>query len=321
MSIKRKRDYACFIRKATSYSIVAMVIGLICFSPVSLTWGDTLKTSRLHVIRVGVFNYYPLVFEKNGVPTGFHFELLKEIAREEGWILDLQFVDSFKNASDGLEFMTLDLGMGLAPTSERSQFLDFTKEKNALLKGQVFVRSDRQDIQDINDLTEITVGYIREDAIGENFIAVCQKLGVTPNIVLTNSFDDLYNAIVTGDIAAGIFSNLMGKKYSKTDNHIKATQIVFKPMEIQYAVHKGSDNTFITEALDAHLLRLKKIEGSIYYKIKNRFISEPLQRKKEMSKQDIQIALLICFLLVLFGTMVGLNMIEKKQTGKILQQK
>jgi ABC-type amino acid transport substrate-binding protein len=70
-------------------------------------------------LRVGVFQYFPIVFEKNGVPTGFHLELLKEVAQEEGWTLEFQFVGSFKNVLNGLQSKTLDLGMGVVPTEAR----------------------------------------------------------------------------------------------------------------------------------------------------------------------------------------------------------
>ena len=45
-------------------------------------------------IRVGIFHNYPIVYESDGLLTGFHLELLKEVAKQEGWLLDFKFSGS-----------------------------------------------------------------------------------------------------------------------------------------------------------------------------------------------------------------------------------
>ncbi|TSC54019.1 MAG: two domain fusion protein (N:Methyl-accepting chemotaxis protein-C:sensory box histidine kinase/response regulator), partial [Parcubacteria group bacterium LiPW_30] len=93
--------------------------------------------------------------------------------------------------------------------------------------------------------------------------------------------------------------------------------IIFKAMEVQYAVPKGR-NTFVIDALDSNLRKLKMTEGSLYHRLKDKFLSDPLPLEKEMSTRDLLIALCICLLLIIFGIIMGRFMAKKIETGNRL---
>ncbi len=61
--------------------LVALLLG----SVVALTSGSALADSAAaEPLRVGIYTNYPVVFEKAGLPTGFHLELLKAVAKKAG---------------------------------------------------------------------------------------------------------------------------------------------------------------------------------------------------------------------------------------------
>ena len=123
-------------------------------------------------IKVGVFHNYPIIFEENGKPTGFHIELLKQVAKEEDWKLEYQS-GTLKDVLNGLKDGSLDIGMSLMPTSVRKEFADFSTEQNVILWGQIFIRTGRTDIHNIIDLAgkkvkyEILLNEVREKKLPE----------------------------------------------------------------------------------------------------------------------------------------------------------
>ncbi len=257
-------------------------------------------------IRVGIFHNYPLVYEADGLLTGFHLELLKEAAKQEGWLLDFKFLDSPKNVLQGLESGNLDLGMGLVPTPELKEFLDFTKEQNALLRGQVIVKSADEGISSMRDLKGKDIALVNRDIIGKNSAEVFEKLGISTNFKLVRSNDELVKAIMTNAVDAGICNSLQSEKYAK-QYKVHPTSIIFEPTEVHYAVAKGS-NSYLTAALDQYLSRWKKTKGSIYYEMEKAFLHGSATFQPKYTNRELLMALGVGLLFILFGIMLGNSM-------------
>lgn len=266
-------------------------------------------------ISVGVFQNYPVSFEKGSVLTGFHLELLKEVAKQEGWTLNFIHSGSLKNVLQGLEIGSLDIGIGLAPTAESLQYLDFTKEKNALLTGQIFIKGNRTDIQNVNDLTGKKVALLNHDALGRNCIDVCRKLGVTPSFNLINSYDELARAVSAGVVDAAIFNSLQGDAYSDV-YQLKSTGIVFKPVEIQYAVAKGK-NSRLVEVIDRTLRKWKMEKGSKYYEHEKAFFGGLSPENGQWSKRQSLIAVCLCVLFIFMGVKMGIFLVNETESSSL----
>lgn len=259
-------------------------------------------TTSAH-IRVGIYNNYPLIYEKAGIPTGFQLELLKEVAQEEGWTLDYQFSGSLKNVLQGLEAGTLDLGLGIVPTEGRRQFLDFTDEQNALLTGQIFVMPGRSDIDDISALEGKTVAFINQGVIGDNFVETCDKLKIAPVYTRVNSYGELAEAVATGAVDAGLFNELQGHQFAELYK-IQPTGIVFKSYEAQYAVPKGK-NTSVIATLDRYMHTWKTIENSTYHQLDKEFLQEGSAKSPEWTSRQLLLAISSCLLLLIFAVILG----------------
>ncbi|MDT8334853.1 MAG: transporter substrate-binding domain-containing protein [Desulfurivibrionaceae bacterium] len=264
-------------------------------------------------IRVGVFDNYPIVYESEGLITGFHLELLKEVAKQEGWILDYIFAGSPKNVLQGLESGNLDIGMGLAPTPARERFLEFTNEKNGVLQGRIVVKSEAENIDSIRALIGKNLAVVNRDVVGENGIEIFEKFGIETNFKLVSSNDELVRALMTNAVDAGIFNSLQSEKYAKQYD-LHPTSILFDPIDVHYAVPKGR-NRYIVEALDRHLHKWKSTNGSIYYEMKNMFLTTPATDMPKYTNRELLIALSVCLLFILLGIMLG-NFMATEMTAE-----
>ena len=269
--------------------------------------------SRL--LRVAVYQCYPVIYEENSRATGFQLEMLKEIAGREGWKLEFLFPGSLKNVLQSLEMGTVDIAMGLVPTEERRNRFLFTSEQNALVQGRIFVARHRYDIRILNDLQGKKIGFISRGALGTTVPEVLRQFGIAAEFTGTHSYDELALAIRTGTVDAGLFYSDQGRYLART-YAMEATNIVFKPQEMQYAVVRGGGNESIVAAIDRYLRKWKPAPGSPYKKLEQEFLlvstaPSPAERKREM-----MIAGSVCVLFILFGLMLGSIMADGIETRK-----
>gem|GEM_PF-3999935 len=264
-------------------------------------------------VRVGIYLNFPFVYEKDGLPTGFQVEILKEVAKREGWQLEYQFLGSLKNVLSALEDGTLDLSMGLNKTEERLKFLSFSSEKTADQMNQIFVHSKREDIRKIKDLDGKTVGYIDQDSFGTNFIEVCNNLGIHPVTRQINSYEQLASAVLTDAVDAGIFSAFQGKKISQT-YALRATPITFKKTGVFFAAPKSGNNTIIRN-IDSYLTTWKTKKNSPFHRLETEFLQNSLPHQNQWTDREILITVCLCTLLLLFSILLG-NFMSKEISRK-----
>lgn len=255
-------------------------------------------------VRVGIYNNYPVIYEKGGQPTGFHLEILKDVASIEGWTLSYSFHSSLKNVIEGLETGTVDLGLGIESTEERRQFLDFTTEKNAFQTGQIFVKSGRNDIQTMKDLEGKSVVLLSQSVAGDYLVETCERLKINAMLRRVNSYQEMAEAVATGSVDAGLFNDYHRQILTPLYK-IQFTPIVFKSTEVQYAVPKN-ENSFLIEGLDKYLRSGKIANKSTYHQLEKKFYPAlPVGSAKGWGKRQIIIAVSLCLLLVVLAIMVG----------------
>lgn len=302
-----------------AHEVVRQVLLKVCLGvllALSLVLGPGLTAAQSgQVVRVGFFQNYPLTFEKGGRQTGFHLELLREVARQEGWTLDLRYSGSLKNVVQGLEGGSLDLGMGLAPTEALGQFLDFTAEKNAQLSGQMFVKVGRTDIQQVNDLSGKKVAILNHDALGQSCLDLCKKLGVEPVFQLINSYEELVQAVATGAVDAALFNEAQGMDYAK-GYQLQPTAIVFNPIGAQFAVAKGK-NGGLLEAIDRSLRQWKRENGAKYHELERTFLGGASAATVAWTGRQLLIATCLCLLFIAMGVNMGIFMVKETESKSL----
>lgn len=303
-----------------AYLVVRRFLGIVCLVSLlalisALEPGVAVAQSG-PVLRVGFFQNYPVTFEKGGRQTGFHLELLREVARQEGWTLDCIYSGSQKNVVQGLENGALDLGMGLVPSEALGQFLDFTVEKNAMLTGQIFVRTGRTDILQVTDLSAKKVAILKHDALGQSCLDNCKKLGVEPVFHLINSYEELAQVVATGAVDAAIFSAAQGHDYAKR-YHLQPTAIVFKAVGVQFAVAKGQHGDVIA-AIDRSIQQWKKENGSKYYELERAFLAQESAPGAEgWTGRQLLIGVCLCLLFIVMGVKLGNFLVKESESNSL----
>ena len=169
-----------WMKKSVSYLFI-----LLLFFPIDWLYA----AEGITELRVGLFQNEPIVFQDNqGKPKGLYVDLLKEIARLEGW--KLTFVhDSWNNCIERLHTNEIDLMTSIAYTKEREAYINFSKEIVWTLWGTVYGQP-KSDIQNVMDLKDKTVAVMKEGIVGIQFKKLCKKFNVNCEFIETASQDE-----------------------------------------------------------------------------------------------------------------------------------
>lgn len=87
----------------------------------------TTQGAKNLTLRVGISNFPPCVFIRNGEPSGFDIDIWKEIAKGIGAKTEYVVVEDFSKTFDYLREGRFDIAMsGLTMTEERERMVDFS---------------------------------------------------------------------------------------------------------------------------------------------------------------------------------------------------
>lgn len=210
-------------------------------------------------VRVGAFNYYPGFFlnEQNQV-DGFYVDLLSHIGQREN--IHFEFIyGSWGENMDRLRNGDLDLLTSMAYTPERARNFDYVPTSLLTVWGVLYSASPTE-IHSIHDTESKRIGLMRGDLNGAHFKTFAQSFGIDCQFVEYDSFSHVFDAIASGEVDAGVANVVYGSAKQKQYG-LKATNIVFNPFDIFFAVKKGQ-NQALAELLDDYLQRWQKEEGS-----------------------------------------------------------
>ncbi|MBU0481617.1 MAG: PAS domain S-box protein [Proteobacteria bacterium] len=303
--------------RSANLDIISKIKHFVLFA-IAVTIPVFASVAEARDVKVGVFHNYPICYEENGENTGFHVELLKAVAKEEGWNLVFQPGGTIKDVLNGLQTGVIDVGMSLMPTGERRVFADFTTETNVILWGQVFIKNGRTDIHNLIDLSGKKVAFIGQGTSGQNFMNLCEQFGVKAHFKKMGPYEEVARAVQIGEVDAGVFNNFQGYKYSK-QYRIKPTPILFSPTPVLFAVPKGR-NGDISEAIDRHLRGWKGDPDSIYYRLEEEFLSALNRKEMSWSKNEVLIAFGLCIALMAVGVFLGVFLggrVGERSLGKV----
>lgn len=211
-------------------------------------------------VRVGVFTFKPLVFERDGTADGFFIDILKEIAAKEGWVLSYR-PDTFTGNLQALERGDIDLMPVIASTEERRALFDFTEDYLFLDWALIYVRKDSR-IHSIFDLHGKTIAALEGSVYTSELANLLRQFEIQATIITRAEYSQVLAAVEHGQADAGVCTNVYGSRLE--DEHaVVRTDIVFSPIKIRYAVKKGA-NRDILDALNRAIARLKQDKDSRY---------------------------------------------------------
>ncbi|MBI9090961.1 MAG: transporter substrate-binding domain-containing protein [Desulfobacterium sp.] len=278
------------------------------------------------VVTVGVFQLAPLVYiDDKGSPKGVFVDLIEAIAQEEGWTV--AYAKGTWN--EGLEKVRngrIDLMTAVMHLPRRDAFLDFPKASVFNIWGQLYIHKDAK-ISGIFDMEGKTVGVLNGGANGENFIGLLGKLGIPCEVIPFDSQEATAEAISQKRVDAGVFTNIHGYNYQQS-HPLKATQIVFDPSFLKYAVAEASNQQLVS-TIDAYLSKWKSDQNSVYHRIIEKHLGRSESKKipgwvwwlASAGAGTLGFTLVAAFILVVFNKKLKTDVMQATQDLKTHAQK
>lgn len=238
---------------------VALLAGLLSWHAPAV-WARTLK--------VGFYDNPPKMARSSaGEPSGSFVELLRAIAREEGWTLVFEEC-RWADCLEWLQRGQLDLMPDVAQTSERQERFDFHVQPAMLSWSQLY-RAPSVTIASLLDLEGRRVAVLRDSVQASVLQGMLQGFGLRATLVPVDSFPDAFAAVAAGraDVAA---ANVHFGDYHMHAYGLRSTPVVFNPSRLYFAAPRGRQADVLA-AIDRHLLRWGADPSSPYHDIMRRW--------------------------------------------------
>jgi len=231
----------------------------ICFFVFFMCFFLPIKSSAEHLIRVGVYDYYPLIFTEDGKARGLYVDVLEHIAKKEGYTL--QYVKgTFDEGLKRLERGEIDVMTAIVFSPEREKIFDFNTEAVFTDWGVLYKRKGLN-VVSILEIEGLTVAVEKSDIYGEYFKNLLRDFGIKCRFIERPSGKDVFEAILRGEAACGVVSRIFGH-FNERGYPVVATNVIFNPSEWRFAFPKGRQNV-LKQVVDFNLKEMKNDPNSV----------------------------------------------------------
>ncbi len=280
---------------------------------------STLYAAGPQVVRVGAFNYYPAIFkDTDGAVKGFYVDALAAIARRE----NIRFEYIFGSWSDGLEKIKsgeVDVLTSVAFTTERAQFLDYATTPLLTVWGELYVPLDSE-IDGIREVKNKKIAVMKGDFNASHFINLVKKFDIICEFVEMPGFDDVFKAVASKKVDAGVVSSNFGVAKQKKFG-LRSTGIVFNPFDIFFAVAKNKNQNLLT-LLDSYLANWKHQPDSPFNIARQKWSHESNVFKQAVPRWLVKVIAALGVLVVVAIVFVVLMRRQvQRSTADIIQSK
>ena len=220
-------------------------------------------------LRVGMYENAPLIYhDEAGKISGIFPDILKDIARKEGWTLEYipgSFADSMRRLKNG----SVNILPAVAFSEERATDYLFNNETAITNWGRVYARKG-SGIESIVDLRGKRVAVVRDniDYVGpEGIVNILKKFNVNVRYIEYDGYLEIMAALKKGEADAAVLSRLYGEINAR-DPRIEKTSIILNPIQIRFAFNPADIHArMLLNKIDSHLLEMKSDPGSVYHDI------------------------------------------------------
>ncbi|MBF0411999.1 MAG: transporter substrate-binding domain-containing protein [Desulfamplus sp.] len=218
-------------------------------------------------IRVGVYNFKPLVFiDENGNASGFFPDILNYIAEKEGW--EITYIHgSWSECLSRVETGEVDIQTAIAYSEKRDEMLDFSEY--LIMDWSSVFKQKGSSIQTIFDLKDKKVSVVKSGITTDDFKRVIKQFGINCQIIEKNENVENLEAVHNREADAGISPNIYGTMVENSYN-IERTPIVFSPIKLGFASKKDG-NREILSVLNKYIIEMKADDESIYYHFRDKW--------------------------------------------------
>ncbi len=244
----------------------------LCFlGCLALAFVGGLPRSSARSVIVGVYDNYPKVFvSEDGRPSGFFIGLLEQIAGAEGWRLEYR-VGTWAECLTRLGADEIDLMPDVAFSEARDAQFDFNQLTVISEWQQVYARKGMV-LQEIGHLNGKTVVILENSLSQRTFPELIDRLGISVNLLVQGSYDEMIKAVVTERADAMVASRFFSFSRHRSDR-ILPTPLVFEPSRAGFATRKGR-NADLLLRLDANLSEMMNDPDSPYFALLHQWLRE-----------------------------------------------
>lgn len=220
-----------------------------------------LPTERLLVVVGGDQNYPPYEMVENGKPQGFNVDLIRTVANQMGFDVDIRLED-WTQARQDLADRKIDMIEGMAYSAERDKVYDFSVPY-ATLSFDVFVPRGST-VKTLADLENKRIlvqskAFMLEYLQQQNFPATLEQVQDVSNAL---------RLLSEGGYDAAIMNRMQGEYLLKTLNirNVKRAGIDLNQQKYGFAVIQGNDELLAQLNEGLYLVKASGELDSIYEK-------------------------------------------------------
>ncbi len=267
-------------------------------------------------LNVGVYDNYPKIFiDDNGNPGGIFIDVLKVIAKEEGY--KINYVEGdwhqlYKMLLDG----EIDILPDMAFSNERDSLFSLTRLPLLTSWLEIFTTKSNF-IHSLKDLDKKKVGVLR-GGIQEAYSQ--QKIMRDFDIHFELHLYDSYTESVIGLKNNEVDYLIAGRFFYYSDlieEDIIPTGLILRPAELYYAFTKNKHSEIIA-AFDRNISTIKNDPKSAYYKSLHKYLErEAIKGIPEYIKYVIYILLIVLVAFMMFILLLNYRVRVKTEEIKI----
>ncbi len=258
-------------------------------------------------IKVGYSENPPLcVTAPDGKPTGLFPDVLAEIAKDADWDLEYQS-GSWKDVFEDLKAGRIDLLLAVALTEKRENLIDYSADPLIANWGQIYVPSSSE-VQSMPELRGKRIGLTKSGVHTIAFKELLGRFGIRFAPVEYDTFDDIFNALAHGQVDAGLLNRLYGETRA-ADKTVKATPIIFNPIQMRFAAPKG-DPKGVLPKINAYVGPMLDVPDSPYHQSVDRWLQTPPPKGVPVWASHLASALFLAVFLFM-----GLAYVLKRQVA------
>ncbi len=270
---------------------------------------------------VGAFQNKPLIYkDDDGTIKGFGYDLITEIAKQEGWNLTFVFdtwPGIYKKLVDGNVDMLFPCGF----TIERSKNIIYNSENIASNWGQIALKKGL-DVESILDLDGKTIAVVRNNIYFNSSTGIANMakgFNIKINFIYYNDYADVLQAVkdgkADGGLASRFFILLESEKYG-----LEKSSILINPIEVRFGFPRNRVmSQELAKTIDKHIIRMKHEEGSVFQTSYEKWLSF-VNRPSIVSNFKVMVTILIIPVLIVTAIVFILRAEVRRKTREITQK-
>jgi len=253
------------------------------------------------IVKIGVYENAPKIFtSESGKPAGIFIDIIEEIAGREGWTL--RYVSgTWGEGLDRLKKREIDLMPDVAYTWDRENMFSFHKVPVLSSWFQVYASKGSR-IQSILDLAGKRITVLERSVQQEAFVRLSEGFGLNTTLISMPDYKAMFETVARGEADAAITNRFYGLMHAKKLGLVD-TAVIFNPSDLFFATPKSTHGKLL-DAIDTHLLEMKKDPQSIYYRSLKQWTSEKVRFKFPAWLQILGLVVGVALLISLVGSAV-----------------